>query len=87
MLHKTKKMLHEKIWLSPHAPWYKNTQVQKKLTKVMNLLQALSFNKGGRRKEEEEIPSPSPPSITTTTTTTMNRYRPSPYYQENNHKK
>jgi hypothetical protein len=59
----------------------------KKTNQSDESIQALSFNKGGRRKEEEEIPSPSPPSITTTTTTTMNRYRPSPYYQENNHKK
>jgi hypothetical protein len=64
-----------------------NAQVQKKMNQSDECIQASSKF---QLREEEEIPSPSPPSITTTTTsatTTINQNRPSPYYQENNHKK
>jgi hypothetical protein len=50
------------IWVLPHAPWYKNVQVQKKTNQNGERLWALNFN-----KEEEEIPYPNPPPTTSQT--------------------
>jgi len=37
MLNKTKKLLHEQIWVPPCAPCYKNVQVKKKLMEMVNV--------------------------------------------------
>ncbi len=72
MLRKTKKKLHEKIWMLPHAPWYKN-MCKKKPMEIMNVYGLLVS-----AWEEEDLPYLSPPPpLTTTTTTTMNLFNPS----------
>jgi hypothetical protein len=37
MLNKTKKLLHEQIWVPPCTPCYKIVQVKKKLIKMVNV--------------------------------------------------
>lgn len=75
----------EKIWVLPHASWYKNVQVQKKLSKMMNVYKLIVSI-----REEEEITYPSPPPTTiiiTTITTTMNLSKPSSCYKKRKKKK
>ncbi len=55
--HNKTKMLHEEIWVLPHAPWYKNVQVQKKTNQNGECLWTFNFNKGGGRNSLFKTPS------------------------------
>jgi hypothetical protein len=55
MLHKTKEMLHEKIWMLPHAPWYKNVHIYEFFLEIMNAYGLLVST-----WEEEDVLYPSP---------------------------
>ncbi len=68
-------MLHEKMWVLPHAPLYQKC-VSKKKNKMVNVYKlSILISK------EEEIPYPNLPPTITTTTTAVNLSRPS-YYKK-----